>query len=109
MDYEMRDEQTGGFASSAFIMLVGAAIGAAAALILAPTSGREARAYLGRQSKRFADQGKRFADDAVEQGRKVWAEHGDRVTQAVRRGYETASNAASNAMADAENRLPRQG
>jgi gas vesicle protein len=100
MNYEMNDEHTG-FQSTALFMLAGAVIGAAAALIFAPATGRDTRAYLGRQ-------GRRIADDVAEQGRRAWAEHGERVTQAVRRGYETATNAASNAMADAENRMPRQ-
>ena len=112
MDYEMNDDQPT-FASTAVIMLVGAAIGAAAALIFAPARGSETRAYLGRQGKRLAtdvaEQSRRFANDVAEQGRKAWSEHGDRVTQAVGRGYETATNAATNAMADVESRTSRQG
>ena len=74
MDYEMNDEGTQ-FTSTMLTVLVGAAIGAAAALILAPATGRDTRAYLGRQ-------GKRLADDVAAQGRRAWAEHGERVTQA---------------------------
>jgi gas vesicle protein len=84
-DYGRFDER-GHFASSAFLMLLaGAAVGAAAALMFAPASGRETRAYLGRR-------GKSFADDVAERGKKMWAEHGEHLTAAVRRGYDQATS-----------------
>jgi len=85
-----------GFAAPAFAMLVGAAIGAAIALMFAPATGRDTRDYLGRR-------GKSLATDVAEQGRKMWNEHGERVTSAVRRGYEQATNAATNAATQATN------
>jgi gas vesicle protein len=101
MDQDMYSNDTTSFAAPAFAMLVGAAIGAAIALMFAPATGRDTRDYLGRR-------GKTLANDVAEQGRKVWNEHGERVTAAVRRGYEQATNAATNAMSGNETRAPRQ-
>jgi gas vesicle protein len=70
------------------LFLAGAVVGAAAALILAPATGRDTRAFLNRR-------GREFADDVTNRGKKLWDEHGDRITSAVRRGYETAKNTAS--------------
>ena len=36
-----------------------------------------------------------MADDVATKGKKLWDEHGDRITGAVKRGYETAKGAAS--------------
>jgi len=74
-----------GGATSAWIMFgAGALFGAAAALVLAPASGRETREYLGRR-------GKELADNVADQGRKAWNTHGTRVAQAVREGYTSAA------------------
>ena len=83
----VHEDEGRGFMGSAFFMLAaGAAIGAAAALMFAPASGRQTRAYLG-------ERGRHLADDVAERGRHVWAEHGQRVTSALRRGYEQATSA----------------
>jgi gas vesicle protein len=66
------------------IFAAGALAGAAAALILAPTSGRETRTYLGRR-------GREFADHVAQRGRKAWNE--SHVAQAVREGYTSAAEA----------------
>ena len=66
-------------------------VGAAAALILAPATGRDTRAFINRR-------GKELADDVANKGKKLWDEHGDRITSAVRRGYETAKGATSEAV-----------
>ena len=73
------------------LFIAGAVVGAAAALILAPATGRDTRAFLNRR-------GKEFADDVTNRGKKLWDEHGDRITSAVRRGYDTAKGAASDAV-----------
>ena len=39
-----------------------------------------------------------FADDVANRGKKLWDEHGDRITSAVRRGYDSAKGAASDAV-----------
>jgi gas vesicle protein len=70
---------------SAWLMFAaGALAGAAAALVLAPASGRDTREYLGRR-------GKKLADNVAEQGRKAWDKHGTRVAEAVREGYANAA------------------
>lgn len=70
---------------SAWVMFAaGAMAGAAAALVLAPASGRETREYLGKR-------GRELADNVTEQGKKVWNTHGTRVAQAVREGYNSAA------------------
>ena len=73
------------------LFLAGAVVGAAAALILAPAKGSETRAFLNRR-------GKELADDVTTKGKKLWDEHGDRITTAVRRGYDSAKGAASDAV-----------
>ena len=83
------EEHGGGLMSSAFFMVAaGAAVGAAVALIFAPASGRDTRAFLG-------ERGKSLADDVAQRGRKVWSEHGERVTSALRRGYDQATHNAT--------------
>src|SRR5262245_46653889 len=74
--------------SGVMLFIAGAVVGAAAALILAPATGRDTRAFLGRRSKEFAD-------DVANRGKKLWDEHGDRITSAVRRGYDHAKGAAA--------------
>lgn len=69
---------------SAFV--VGAAIGAAAALILAPASGRDTRAYLKRR-------GNDFGRDAMQRGRETWREQSERVKSAIATGWERAEGA----------------
>lgn len=98
-------------ATSAILMFsAGALVGAAAALIFAPTSGREAREYLGKRGKELADnvaeQGKKVAENVAEQGRRVWNEHGERVTQAVRDGYSHVADAAERTGRAAESSNP---
>ena len=73
------------------LFLAGAVVGAAAALILAPAKGSETRAFLNRR-------GKELADDVTTKGKKLWDEHGDRITTAVRRGYDSAKGVASDAV-----------
>lgn len=68
---------------SFFVFVAGAAIGAAAALMMAPASGRDSRAYLRRQSRKVADDVKGQAD---------------RVASAVRRGSEQASSVVRETM-----------
>lgn len=74
---------TGG-ALSAFV--VGAALGAAAALILAPASGRDARAFLKRR-------GNELGRDAMQRGRETWHEQSERVKSAISTGWERANDA----------------
>jgi gas vesicle protein len=82
------DSRGGG---GAMLFIAGAVIGAAAALILAPATGRDTRAFIGRR-------GKEFADDMANRGKEMWREHGDRITSAVRRGYESAKGTAADGM-----------
>jgi gas vesicle protein len=109
-------------ATSAILMFsAGALVGAAAALIFAPTSGREAREFLGKRGKEMADnvaeqgkkmaenmaeQGKKVADNVAEQGRRVWNEHGERVTQAVREGYSNVAETTERAARATESSNP---
>jgi gas vesicle protein len=85
--FDMESRAGGGM----MLFLAGAVVGAAAALILAPATGRDTRAFLNRR-------GREFADDVANRGKKLWDEHGDRITSAVKRGYDTAKNTASDAV-----------
>ena len=62
---------------SAFV--VGAAVGAAAALILAPTNGRDTRAYLKRR-------GNELGHDAMERGKEQWRSQSERMKSAIATG-----------------------
>ena len=73
---------------SAFV--VGAAIGAAAALILAPASGRDTRAYLKRR-------GNELGHDAMERGRETLREQSERMKSAVATGWDRAGQAITHA------------
>jgi len=73
-----------GAGSGVMMFVAGALVGAAAALIFAPATGADARAFIGRR-------GRELADDVAARGKDLWNEHGDRVTSAVKRGYETAT------------------
>jgi gas vesicle protein len=77
-----------GGALSAFV--VGAAIGAAAALMLAPASGRDTRAYLKRR-------GNELGRDYVERGRDAWREQSARVKSAIATGWERGREAVNQA------------
>ena len=79
------------------MFIAGAVVGAAAALILAPATGRDTRAFINRR-------GREFADDVANRGKKLWDEHGDRISSAVRRGYETAKTTATDAVNGATDR-----
>lgn len=78
---------------SAFV--IGAAVGAAAALILAPATGRDTRAYLKRR-------GNELGHDAVERGRETFREQSERVKSAVASGWERAGDAISHAREQGE-------
>ena len=87
-DFNRRSFESSSGGSALMMFLAGAAVGAAAALIFAPATGSDARAFLGRR-------GREFADDVTARGKQLWNEHGDRVTSAVKRGYEQATGAAA--------------
>jgi gas vesicle protein len=70
--------------SGMLFFMAGALVGAAAALIFAPATGADARAYIGRR-------GRELADDVATRGKELWNEHGERVASAVKRGYEQAA------------------
>ena len=112
----MRDHDTQGFdtshrgSHSPLWFISGAAAGAAAALLFAPASGRETRAYVGRRSREAADQlrerGREAADGLRERGREVmheaagrgralWQEHGEPIVSAMKKEYEKANGAGA--------------
>jgi gas vesicle protein len=73
---------------SAFV--AGAAIGVAVALILAPSSGRDTRAYLKRR-------GNELGRDAMERSRETWRTQSERMKSAIATGWDRAGNAMSHA------------
>jgi gas vesicle protein len=84
-------------AVSAFV--IGAAVGAAAALILAPVSGRDTRAYLKRRSNELGrdamERGKEIGRDAMERGKETLRSQSDRVKSAINTGWDRAGEAVS--------------
>jgi gas vesicle protein len=78
---------------SAFV--VGAAVGAAAALILAPVSGRDTRAYLKRR-------GNELGHDAMERGKEQWRSQSERMKSAMATGWDRAGDAIQHARQQGE-------
>jgi len=89
---------------SAFV--IGAAVGAAAALILAPATGRDTRAYLKRRGNELGhdamERGRELSRDAMERGRDTWRSQSDRVKSAVSEGMDRAGSALNNAREQGE-------
>jgi gas vesicle protein len=69
--------------------VVGAATGAAAALLLAPQSGEETREYLNQRAREGRDR----AREAVDQGRDLYQRQRDTLTTAIERGREAFQQA----------------
>jgi gas vesicle protein len=90
MHLEQYEPQSSSWRGSIMMFVAGTAIGAVAALMMAPASGRDSRAYLRRQSRKVADdvgaQADRFAE-AVKWGR-------EQATSAVRETMDTAVSQA---------------
>jgi gas vesicle protein len=89
---------------SAFV--IGAAVGAAAALILAPATGRDTRAYLRRRGNELGhdamERGRELGREAMEHGRETLRTQSERVKSAVATGWERAGNAISHAREEGE-------
>lgn len=90
MNTQSESFDSGSAVGSLSVFVIGAAIGAAAALIFAPASGRDTRAYLKRR-------GNELGHDAVERGRETWRSQSERVKSAVASGWEKASDAIDRA------------
>ena len=84
----MESERNGAGSVAAFVCgaALGATIGAAIALIMAPSSGRDTRAYLKRR-------GNELGHDAMERGREVWRTQSERMKSAVASGWDRAGDA----------------
>jgi gas vesicle protein len=65
------DDHGSGAAGVILSFLVGALTGAAAAILMAPRSGRETREMLGERWREAADRGRQMTDDAVQKGRQA--------------------------------------
>jgi gas vesicle protein len=94
MHLEQYEPQTSSWKGSIMMFVAGTAIGAVAALLTAPASGRDSRAYLKRQSRKMAndvtDQADRLASAVNAQA--------DRLASAVRWGQEQATSAVRETM-----------
>jgi gas vesicle protein len=83
---ETFDSHSATGAVSAFV--IGAAVGAAAALILAPNNGRDTRAFLKRR-------GNELGREAAERGRDTWRSQSERVKSAIATGLDRAGEAVN--------------
>ena len=85
---EMQSERNGAGSVAAFVCgaALGATIGAAIALIMAPANGRDTRAYLKRR-------GNELGHDAMERGREAWRNQSGRMKSVVASGMDRAGNA----------------
>lgn len=82
-------------AGTLLAFVIGAAVGGAAALILAPSNGRDTRAYLKRR-------GNELGRDARERGRETWRSQSNRVKSAIADGWERAGDVVSHARQQGE-------
>ena len=84
----MDPERTASGSVAAFVCgaALGATVGAAIALMMAPANGRDTRAYLKRR-------GNELGHDAMERGREVWRSQSDRMKSAISSGMDRASDA----------------
>ena len=71
-------------ASILVAFIAGAAVGAAVALLFAPTTGDEAREYLGQRAREGRDR----AADAARQGREILNRQRDNITNAFDRARQ---------------------
>lgn len=76
-----------------FTFACGAVAGAAVALMFAPTTGRDTRAFLAQRSRRAAEKGRELVNEhgavvseAIERGRDRVSTFGERIGQAVEQG-----------------------
>jgi gas vesicle protein len=69
--------------------VVGAATGAAAALLLAPASGEETRDYLNQKAR----EGRERTREAVDHGREIYQRQRDTLATAIERGREAFQQA----------------
>ena len=86
MHLEHYEPETSSWKGSLILFVAGTALGAAAALMMAPASGRESREYLRKQSRKVASDVSTQADrltSAVKRSR-------DQATTAVRETMDTA-------------------
>jgi gas vesicle protein len=84
----MEFERTGAGSLAAFVFgaALGATVGAAVALIMAPATGRDTRAYLKRR-------GNELGHDAMERGREVWRSQSERLKSTISSGMDRAGDA----------------
>jgi gas vesicle protein len=84
----MEPERNGAGSVAAFVCgaALGATVGAAIALIMAPASGRDTREYLKRR-------GNELGHDAIERGREVWRSQSERMKSAISSGMDRAGDA----------------
>ena len=84
----LESERNGAGSVAAFVCgaALGATVGAAIALIMAPASGRDTRAYLKRR-------GNELGHDAMERGREAWRSQSDRMKSAISSGLDRAGDA----------------
>jgi gas vesicle protein len=84
-----RDDNGAGMVMLAFLM--GAATGAAVALLMAPASGEETRRVLADKAR----EGRERANDAARQGRELWDRQKQTISTALERGKEAYEQARS--------------
>lgn len=87
----MSRDTNGGSVTLAFIL--GAVVGAAAALLYAPAAGEETREYLGKRAREGRDRARDAARDASDQGREFYRRQRENVTSAIERGREAFQQA----------------
>ena len=79
--------------SGLFAFLLGAVVGAAAALLYAPKAGKETRAHLKKLTEDFVEDASEVGADLKEKGKKIVAEGKTKVSELVEKGKAKYSKA----------------
>ena len=79
--------------SGLFAFLLGAVVGAAAALLYAPKTGKETRAHLKKLTDEFVEDASEVGSDLKEKGKKFVAESKTKVSELVEKGKAKYSKA----------------
>ena len=80
----MSQQQSIGGGTVLFAFIAGAAVGAAVALLFAPASGTDTRAYVNRRAREARDR----ASEAAEQGREIFNRQRENITTAFDRARQ---------------------
>jgi gas vesicle protein len=106
------DHSSQHYADTFMSFAIGMAAGAAVALMFAPASGRETRAYLANKSRRAAEKGRQWAEEgghALHEARETVTRHVSDAVEQGKRGYRDALHRGQDVLRDTASELGATG